>query len=71
MRISSLDHPPRLVNEVERVGGFVSNTCWISHVKSEFGLIGRLAANRIDAKSTSRSPGAFAVVRDTFWLHGR
>jgi hypothetical protein len=27
-----------IAKEVQRIGGFVPNTCWIAHVKSEFGL---------------------------------
>jgi|HubBroStandDraft_1064217.scaffolds.fasta_scaffold301512_2 hypothetical protein len=40
-----------IANEVQRLGGFVPKTCWIAHVKSDFGLTGRVAPNRIDAKS--------------------
>jgi len=37
--------------EVQRIGGFVPKTCWIAHVKSEFGLTARMAPNRLDVKS--------------------
>ena len=40
-----------IAKEVQRIGDFVPKTCWIAHVKSEFGLTGRVAPNRIDAKS--------------------
>lgn len=40
----------KIANEVQRIGGFMPKTCWIAHVKSEFGLTRRVAPNRIDAK---------------------
>jgi hypothetical protein len=45
--------PPyaEIAKEIERIGGFVPKTCWIAHVKSEFGLTGRMAPNRIDPRS--------------------
>ena len=40
-----------IANEVQRLGGFVPRIWWIAHVKSECGLTGRVASNRIEAKS--------------------
>jgi hypothetical protein len=38
-----------IAKEVHRLGGFVPKTCWIAHVKSDFGVTARSAPNRIDA----------------------
>jgi hypothetical protein len=40
-----------IAREVQRIGGFVPKTCWIAHVKSEFGLTSRMVPNRLDVKS--------------------
>jgi hypothetical protein len=34
-----------IAQEVKRIGGFLPKNCWIAHVKSEFGLTGRVAPN--------------------------
>ncbi|MCZ2153396.1 MAG: hypothetical protein LC114_05775 [Bryobacterales bacterium] len=36
-----------IATEVERIGGFVPKTCWITHIKSDLGLTTRMASNRI------------------------
>jgi hypothetical protein len=38
-----------IATEVHRISGFVPKTCWIAHVKADFGLTTRAAPNRIDA----------------------
>jgi hypothetical protein len=40
-----------IASEVRLIGGFAPKSCWIAHVKSEYGLTMRTAPNRIDAGS--------------------
>ena len=44
-----------IITYVRREYGFVSKTCWIAHVKSDYGLIARTASNRTDPSSRAES----------------
>ena len=56
-----LDRPTKeIANEVQRIGGFVPKTCWIAHVKSEFGLSGTEPNRRKEREvpvPTGKAPG--------------
>jgi hypothetical protein len=41
----------QIQNRVRKEKGFVPKSCWIAHVKSDYGLTKRIAPNRIDTSA--------------------
>jgi hypothetical protein len=39
-----------IAKEVQRIGGFVPKTCWVAHVKSEFGLTAGIAPSQLNTQ---------------------